>query len=268
VDTADDAGPELLALAQRLAAEAGRLIHEGRAGGITDVTTKTTGTDMVTEFDRAAEALIVTALRTERPGDAIVGEEGTADPGTTGITWLIDPVDGTTNFLYGLPCYAVSIAAVDADGPVAGAVAVPTLGEVFTALRGAGAFCNGVRLHCREQAVLAEALVATGFSYASDRRARQAVVVAHVLPRVRDIRRFGAASVDLCFVGAGRVDAYFEKGLMPWDAAAGLLVATESGARVGDLRGGPPADGSVLAAAPGIFDALTDLLVEAGADDV
>lgn len=258
----------LLALAERLVHEAGALIHRGRARGITDVETKSSGTDMVTEFDRAAEALIVRTLRRERPQDAIVGEEGTDDDGTSGITWFIDPIDGTTNFLYGLPGYAVSVAAADARGPLAAAVAVPSFAETFTAARGRGAWCNGVPLRCSAETNLAEALVATGFSYDADRRVRQAAVLEQVIGRVRDIRRFGAASVDLCFVGAGRVDAYFEIGLNPWDSAAGLLVASEAGAVLADLSGGPVRPDTVLAAAPGVFDALQRLLREAGAADV
>lgn len=259
---------DLLALAEGVAREAGELIHHGRARGITDVETKTSGTDMVTEFDRASEALIVGALRRERPGDAIVGEEGTEDAGTSGITWFVDPIDGTTNFLYGLPGYAVSVAAADASGPVAAAVAVPTFGETFTAARGRGSWCNGVPLRCSPQTELGEALVATGFSYRADRRQRQGRVIEGILGRVRDIRRFGAASVDLCFVGAGRVDAYFEADLSPWDSAAGLLVASEAGARLADLAGGPVRLDAVLAAAPGVFDQLQRLLLEAGAADV
>jgi myo-inositol-1(or 4)-monophosphatase len=258
----------LLALAERLAREAGALIHAGRLGGVTDVDTKTTGTAMVTEFDRAAEAQIVGTLRRERPGDAIVGEEGTQDRGTTGITWLVDPIDGTTNFLYGLPGYAVSVAASDERGPLVAAVAVPTFDEIFTAVRGGGAACNGQPIHVSGQRVLGEALVATGFSYAAEHRHRQAEVLVQLLPRVRDIRRFGAASVDLCFVAAGRVDAYFEHGLQPWDSAAGLLVAAEAGARLGDLRGGAVRPDEVLAATPGVFDDLARLLLDAGAASV
>jgi myo-inositol-1(or 4)-monophosphatase len=259
---------DLVALAEGLARQAGELIRSGRARGISDVETKTSGTDMVTEFDRASEALIVGTLRRERRRDAIVGEEGTEDAGTSGVTWFVDPIDGTTNFLYGLPGYAVSVAAADAAGPLAAAVAVPSFGETFTAARGRGSWCNGVRLRCSAETNLGEALVATGFAYGADRRQRQGQVIARLLGRVRDIRRFGAASVDLCFVGAGRVDAYFETGLSPWDSAAGLLVASEAGARLADLAGGPVRPDAVLAAAPGVFDALQRLLLEAGAADV
>jgi myo-inositol-1(or 4)-monophosphatase len=254
-------------LAERLAATTAELIHEGRNRGIVDVDTKSTGTDMVTEYDRAAEAQIVGELRRLRPDDAIVGEEGTDRAGSSGVSWLIDPIDGTTNFLYGLPGYAVSIAAVDEQGPLVGAVAVPTFGEVFTAERGRGAWCNGELLRCSDQNVLAESLVATGFSYVAERRARQAQVLQEVLPRVRDIRRFGAAAVDLCHVGAGRVDGYYENGLNPWDSAAGALVASEAGAVLGGLDGGPPRPEALVAAAPGIFVALQALLVRAGAAD-
>jgi myo-inositol-1(or 4)-monophosphatase len=257
----------LLSMAEHLAHEAGELILAGRSRGIVDVDTKTTGTDMVTEYDRAAEALIVGELQRLRPDDSIVGEEGTDRRGTSGVVWLIDPIDGTTNFLYGLPGYAVSIAASDGEGALVGAVAVPTFGEVYTARRGAGAWCNGRPVRCSEQRVLGEALVATGFSYDAARRGRQAEVLRRVLPRVRDIRRFGAAAVDLCFVGAGRADAYFELGLNPWDSAAGALVAREGGAVLGGLDGGPARADALVAAAPGVFDALQALLIEAAASD-
>ena len=248
-----------------MACEAGALILAARAGGVSDVGTKSTGTDMVTEHDRASELLIVRLLRDARPGDGLLGEEGADQPSTTGITWVVDPIDGTTNFLYGLPGYAVSVAAVDEHGPVAGAVHTPVWGDTWTAARGAGAARNGRPARCGTATDLRQALVATGFGYAAHDREGQARVLTTVLPRVRDIRRFGAASVDLCFAGDGRVDAYFEINLKPWDLSAGALVAAEAGCVVTDFAGGPPGEHGVVAANPGLHEQLIGLLAEAGA---
>jgi len=255
----------LLALATAAATEAAALIHTGRASGLHAVATKSTGTDMVTEYDHAAEALIASTLRATRPDDAIVGEEGTADTGTTGIRWFVDPIDGTTNFLYALPGYSVSLAAADAAGPLVGVVAIPTLGEVFTAVRRGGAFLNGHPIRVSAATQTATALVATGFAYDATTRVGQMEVLGRMIDKVRDIRRFGACSADLCYVACGRVDAYFERGLMPWDIAAGVLIAQEAGAVVTDFSGGPAGPAQVLAAAPGIHAALLGLLREAGA---
>ena len=251
---------ELLHLARSLAVEAGTLVAEGRAGGIRSSETKSTSTDMVTEFDRASEALIVARLRTQRPDDGIVGEEGTDTEGSSGIRWLVDPIDGTTNFLYGLPGYAVSIAAADEHGALVGAVYIPTLGELFSAQRGAGATLNDLPISCGTLADPATALVATGFSYHPERRAAQARRVARLIGSVRDIRRMGAAAVDLCFVAAGRLDVYFEEGLGPWDLAAGELIAREAGCRTGDFDGGPARPGEVLVSNPTLFGPMLALL--------
>src|SRR3954447_2167053 len=180
---------------------------------------------MVTEVDRASEQLIVAGLRAARPDDAMLGEEGASSAGTTGVRWVVDPLDGTTNYLYALPGFAVSIAA-EIDGVRSvGVVHDPLHGDVFTAVLGRGAHRNGRTLHVRDDAELQTALVATGFAYDPERRRRQAGVLAEVLPSVRDIRRGGAAAVDLCSVACGRVDAFYEKGLGPWDLAAGPLPA-------------------------------------------
>jgi myo-inositol-1(or 4)-monophosphatase len=257
---------ELLDVAVGLAREASVLLQTHAAGRLL-VTTKSSATDMVTDIDRASEARIVAGLRAARPADAIVGEEGTADTGTSGVRWLVDPLDGTTNYLYGYRAYAVSIAAeIDGD-VVAGVVADASSGEIFTACRGGGAHCDGVRLQVNDHTDLATALVGTGFSYLAERRARQANVLTDVLPAVRDIRRAGSAALDLCWVAAGRLDAFYEKGLGPWDAGAGLLVAAEAGARTGDLDGGPASGDFVLAAPPLLFEPLRAALARAGARD-
>ena len=258
--TASPSAESLRELAASLAVEAGRTVLEGRTRGVTDAGTKSTATDMVTEFDRQSEQLIVDRLRRERPDDGLIGEEGASHRGTTGISWLIDPIDGTTNFLYDLPGWAVSVAALDADGALAGAVFVPRTGELFAATRGGGATLDGRPIHCSATDTLATALMATGFGYEAARRRRQGARLAVVLPQVRDVRRLGAASVDLCYVAAGRLDAYYEEGLGPWDYAAGELVAREAGCRTGDFGDGPPSSRELLAAAPGVFEGVRALL--------
>ncbi|TSA52713.1 MAG: inositol monophosphatase [Actinobacteria bacterium] len=240
---------------------------EGRRQGLVDVQTKSSATDMVTEFDRASEEMIVKGLQSMRPLDAIVGEEGANHSGTSGITWFIDPIDGTTNFLYDLPNWAVSIGAVDADGPVAGAVYIPALQEMFTANRGGGAFCNGSPISCNPITDIASALVCTGFSYAAATRTVQAARVSRLIDKVRDIRRFGAASIDLCFVACGRLDAYFEENLHPWDIAAGDLIAREAGCRSGDFAGHPIRPQQVLVSSPLIFDDLSTLILASTTSD-
>lgn len=262
----EDLSVDLLALARDTAARAAELLVDGLRHRRTEVSTKSTNTDMVTEIDRASEALIVGAILDRRPDDGIVGEEGAAVRGTSGIEWLVDPVDGTTNYLYAHPGFAVSIAAQVDGATVAGVVHDPMHGDVFAAAAGHGATRNGTPVRVRDHADLATALVATGFAYDSVARAQQASVLARVLPRVRDIRRMGAAAVDLCSVAIGRVNAYYERGLAPWDLAAGALVATESGAVVGSLHGPAVAGGVIVAAPPSLFDALRELLIAAGAD--
>ncbi len=259
--------PALLALATTVATDAATLVLDGLSRARSSVTTKSSVTDMVTEMDRAAEALIADGIRAQRPDDAIIGEEGTADVGTTEVRWVVDPIDGTTNYLYGLPGFGVSIAA-EVDGEaVVGVVADPLRGDLYTATKGGGATLNGSRIRVSALTDIATALVGTGFAYDPARRRRQATVLVQLLPEVRDIRRFGAASLDLCLVASGRLDAYYEKGLSRWDYAAGALIAAESGARLGDLDGGPASSEFMLASAVGLFEPLRDLLERAGARD-
>ena len=254
---------ELLSLATRLASDAAALLIDGLGRTRAEVGTKSTITDMVTEIDRASEALIVDGIRRARPRDAIVGEEGADVDGTSGVRWLVDPVDGTTNYLYGFPGFAVSIAAeVDGDAAI-GIVHDPLHRDVFTAVRGRGALRNGAPIRVSTKVDLPTALVATGFGYDPQRRREQAAVLQQVLPQIRDIRRMGAASVDLCAAACGRVDAYYEQGLAPWDLAAGVLIAEEAGASVGDLQGGPPSGEFALVAPIGLFGPLRDALVAA-----
>lgn len=260
-----DQSGHLLLLALELAAGASALMLERLDQPRSDIRTKSTQTDMVTEVDRAAEALIVEGIRSARPDDAILSEEGGGGQGTSAYRWIVDPLDGTTNYLYGLPGFGVSIA-VERDGEaVVGVVQDPLRGEVFAARRGGGATRNGRSIQVSGETRLGCALVATGFGYGPERRVAQAQVLARVIGQIRDIRRMGAAAVDLCSVACGRVDAYFERGLNHWDLAAGGLIAAEAGARLGAIGGGPPAPGSVIAAAPALFEALQQLLITAGA---
>jgi myo-inositol-1(or 4)-monophosphatase len=258
----------LVELAAETADRAVRLLLAGVERARATVETKATVTDMVSELDRASEQLIVTALLAERPDDGVMGEEGSARPGTSGLRWVIDPLDGTTNYLYGHPGWNVSIAAEDATGVVVGVVADAVHGELFTATRGGGARRNGVPIRCSPAADLATALVGTGFGYDPERRRAQGAVVANLLPEVRDIRRMGAAAVDLCSVACGRLDAYFERGLSWWDLAAGGLIAAEAGAVVTSLDDGAMTAGSVVAAPPGLATPLRDLLRSLGAQNV
>ncbi len=267
--TALDTTPEALCrIAADVAGRAGRRILELRRSGVSVAATKSSDNDLVTEADRESERMVVEALREARPHDGILGEEGTGIPGTSGITWVIDPIDGTTNYLYDLPAYAVSIAATVpdeaafADGrrAVAGAVYNPRTDELFDAWEGGGARMNGAPIRVSDKGDLATALVGTGFGYTTERRLEQLVVLQRVLPRVRDIRRIGSAAYDLCLVGAGRLDAFFEHGLQPWDYAAAALVAREAGAGLlGRDDKTPPGEPLIFAGNPALVNALRDL---------
>lgn len=258
-------GFELLELAVGAAKRAGTFLVQGRpAEGPGVVRTKSSPTDVVTAMDTEAERMLIDTLRSARPGDGVLAEEGGGIAGDSGIRWVLDPIDGTVNYFYGLPEWSVSVAA-EVDGEVeAGAVYVAPRDELFTAVRGAGAWRGGTPLGCNEGVPLDRALVATGFGYAAERRASQAEVLRGILPAVRDIRRGGAASVDLCSVACGRVDAYYERGLSQWDFAAGALIADEAGARVAGLDGRPAGEDLTIAAAPGLFEWLHDLLGHLG----
>ena len=263
---------ELLRVAVDLVHRAGALVRDGREGvdaGDLDVASKTTPTDLVTAVDRRSERFLVAELHERRPGDAVLGEEGADTTGTTGIRWLVDPIDGTVNFLYGVPQYAVSVAAERDGVTLVGAVHNPMSGETFMAVRGAGAWLGSRRLTATAPATsLDGAVVGTGFSYDAGRRGGQGRVLAGVLPRIGNLRRLGSAALDLCFVAAGRLDAYYEQGLMPWDMAAGALVAEEAGAVVTGLRGRPPGPVITVAATTAVAAELVKLLEELGADEV
>jgi myo-inositol-1(or 4)-monophosphatase len=259
---------ELADIAAELARAAGQVLRQ-RPDDL-GIESKSTPTDAVTVMDRAAEKVVLDGLRERRPGDRVVAEEsGDSRPGSSArgsaVVWYVDPLDGTVNYLYGLPPYAVSIAAFVNGEPAAGAVYDVSCDEMFLGLAGGGATCNGAPLQCRSQPDPALALVATGFGYDSAFRAAQADVLRVLLPQVRDIRRAGSAALDLCSVAAGRVDAYYEAGMHTWDWAAGALIAREAGARVDGLAGRPTGEGVTLAANPALFVAMHDLLIAAGA---
>ena len=266
----------LLGIAMAAASEAGRLLASWRGDERPEVVeTKSSPTDVVTEMDRRSEALITSRIRAHRPADAVLGEEGgqtsgvppgdegeTAGPGR--VRWVVDPLDGTVNYLYGLHDWAVSIAA-EVDGTVvAGVVEVPRRGETFTAVAGHGAWLRRgearLALRCSTGVSLGQALVGTGFGYDAGRRQVQGEVVAVLLPHVRDIRRGGSAAVDLCSVAAGRLDAFYERGLNYWDFAAGGLIAREAGATVGGLAGRAESTSLAVAAGPGLYQQLEAFL--------
>ncbi|MFY1598914.1 inositol monophosphatase family protein [Micromonospora sp. WMMD737] len=257
---------ELLDIAVEVARDAAATAYRMRVEGVSVAATKSTVTDVVTAADRAVERQVIDALRRLRPGDAVLGEEygaGETGPvGPGGVRWIVDPIDGTVNYLYGIPHCAVSLAA-EVDGEVvAGVVRNVSTGEEWTATAGGGAWRDGERLRCSTETDLGQALVATGFGYDPGRRAHQARVVAELIPHIRDIRRFGAAALDLCLAAEGRVDAYYEKGLAAWDQAAGALVASEAGLLVAGLGGLPAGPDLVIAAPAALFKPLHDRLAD------
>lgn len=261
-------GPELLDIAIPIAAQAASAARGMRAEAITDVDTKSTATDVVTAADKAVEQQVIAALRLLRPADAILGEEfGDNHAGQSGrVRWILDPIDGTVNYLYGIPQYAVSLAA-EVDGTVvAGVVHSAASGQVWTAAKGYGAWRDGRRLTGSVRTDLGQALIATGFGYAASRRAYQGKVLAALLPLIRDIRRMGSAALDLCAAAEGQVDAFYEKGLAAWDLAAGGLIAQEAGLLVTGLNGNPPGPRMVIAAPHALHAGLHDALAELDAD--
>jgi len=263
---------DLRALAERAARAAGALVRDGRPRQVDVSATKTSPVDVVTAMDLAAEELLRRTIAEHRPDDGILGEEGGLVPGTSGVTWVVDPIDGTVNYLYGIPAYAVSVAAVvgpptpDEWTVVAGAVHAVADGRTYTAARGAGALLDGVPLQVNAPAALAQSLVGTGFGYTADRRRGQARVVAALLPQVRDIRRIGSAALDLCTLAGGGLDLYYERGLQPWDLAAASLVASEAGALVVGLRGARPGEAMTVAGPEPTVRELVRFLEERRAD--
>ena len=261
---------DLLSIARDVTLKAGALAKLRRSEGVEVAAAKSSPVDIVTEADRETERLIRSLLAQARPDDGFYGEESDASGSTSGLHWIVDPIDGTVNFLYGIPHYAVSIAVVEGDPDpltwkaLAACVFNPASGEVFTAELGGGAFLGDTAIHVAPAVELSQALVATGFAYDSQMRGRQGAVVAQLLPEVRDIRRMGTASLDLCAVATGRVNAYFERTLSPWDHAAGALIAREAGATVKGLADAAPSRDFILAAEPSLAVMFEKRLVELG----
>jgi myo-inositol-1(or 4)-monophosphatase len=245
---------EILALAISVAESAGAWLMQRPE--VLDVHQKTSAVDFATQMDHASEKLIVERLLAARPNDGIIGEEGASRPSKSGLTWVIDPLDGTVNYFYGLPGWNVSIAAKDETGVLAGAVFAPSVNTLWSARRGGGAFQNGLPIHCNDPIALNRALISTGFSYDLGLREEQAVRIHRLIPQIRDLRRIGAAAVDLCHVAAGMVDGYFEATLNEWDLAAGGLIAQEAGAIVTGRHGGEPNHEMVIAAGPALHAQL------------
>ena len=271
----EDVLVELERLAVEVALEAGRLIVDERPADLGVAKTKSTATDVVTVMDQRAQDLLRSRLQQARPGDGFLGEEEGGTDRESEITWVVDPIDGTVNYLYAIPSYAVSVAAVVGDPttpgawrPVAGAVVNPVTGELFHAHLGGGASlrrgATGSRpLVIGEPPSLGHALAGTGFGYDTSRRLWQATMLVEVLPHLRDIRRIGSAALDICAVAAGTLDCYFERGLNPWDLAAAWLVLTESGGVFTGLDGGAPDQSMVVGAAPGLHTELEALVRQA-----
>jgi myo-inositol-1(or 4)-monophosphatase len=252
-----------LALATEAAREAGALLLEMRRSPATGVRSKSSATDLVSEADERAERAIVTTIRKRRPDDALVAEEGSSARGSSGVSWFVDPLDGTINYLYGIPHWSVSICCADAEGPLAGVVFDPLHNELFSAARGAGAHLGERRLAVTDKRDLASALIATGFGYVAAQREVQGRIIARVLGGVRDVRRFGSAALDLSWLAAGRWDGYFESVENPWDWMAGAMFVREAGGRVTLLEPKDPAFPRVIASGPAIHDELVALLARA-----
>jgi myo-inositol-1(or 4)-monophosphatase len=247
-----------LELAEHAARAAGEVLLSYYGRPPEGVAAKSSETDLVSDADREAERVIRELIKAERPEDGLIAEEGSRSASESGRRWVVDPLDGTVNFLYGFPAWGVSIALEDEEGLALGIVLDPVRPELFSAVRGEGATLDGEPIRVSGRTELARAMVATGFSYESERRARQADLLTAVLPRVRDIRRVGAAALDLCQVAAGRVDAFYERGLKRWDEAAGRLLIEEAGGVVAELDGEPM--GLAAASSRELLSALLELV--------
>jgi len=254
---------DALALAIGAARLAGTLLLELRRSPATGVRAKSSATDLVSEADEKAERAIVAAIRRKRPDDAIVAEEGSGAQGSSGVSWYVDPLDGTINYLYGIPHWSVSICCADSSGPLAAVVFDPLRDELFSAARGGGARLGDRALRVTDKRDLASALVATGFGYDAAQRVTQGRIVANIVAEVRDIRRVGSAALDLSWVAAGRWDGYFESVDKPWDWMGGAMLVREAGGRVTELTPPDPAFPRIIASGPGVHDALTRLLASA-----
>lgn len=256
---------ELAGVALEAARAAAAVLVDSEGRPVHGLGTKSSSTDMVSDVDRSAEAAVAAVLATRRPDDGVLGEEGTSRPAPSGVRWVVDPLDGTTNYLFGIPQFSVSVAAESVDGePLVGVVIDPSRRETWAAAQGWGARCNGQPCRVASgRSTLDTALVATGFGYQVARRAWQGAIAGRLVPRVRDLRRLGSAALDLCWTAGGRYDAYYEWGLNPWDLSAGTLICRQAGGRVEILPGR-----LIVASPPELFDPFCSLLREVGAGDV
>lgn len=273
-EISEDLVAELHEFARRLAQDAGDLVRAKRPRVVEVAATKSSAVDVVTEMDREIEAYLRERISRFRPDDGILGEEDGVAEGNSGLTWVVDPIDGTVNYLYGVPAYAVSIAVVAGDGDpasstgIAGAVHNIPLDETWHAGLGRGAFCGDEPLHVSDVTDPEQLLVGTGFAYDSARRARQGKLLAHLMGQVRDVRRIGSAALDLCSVAGRRLDAYFEVGLNAWDLAGGQIIVEEAGGVVTGLHGAPAGERMTIAGGPAAVEWLSAELLQAGAEDV
>lgn len=249
-----------LDLATRAARAAGDLLLEHYRGPATGVASKSTPTDLVSDADRASDELLLKLISSERPHDGFITEESEGRDSESGFDWVLDPLDGTVNFLFRIPWWCVSVALEDGDGALVGAIYHPLADEMFTATRGGGAFLNGERIEVRDRDDLAQSLVGTGFYYDAEIREQQAEIVGRVLPRARDVRRMGSAALDLASVACGRLDAFYEAPTEHWDRAAGVLLVEEAGGIVSTLPGPDGHSDGVIASGPGIHDSLRSIV--------
>lgn len=249
---------EILALAESVAKKAGNFLE--RRPDSFELTEKSSAVDFATQMDQGAEKLIVEEILKVRPNDGIIAEEGSSRDSKSGITWVIDPLDGTTNYFYGLPGWNTSIAAKDENGYLVGAVCAPSINSFWSAERGKGATFNGKKIKCNEPVKLEKALIATGFTYDLQLRQSQGDLMSKLISKIRDVRRTGAAAVDLCYVAMGAVNAYFEATLKEWDFAAGGLIATEAGAKISGRHGKKPDSEMVICAGPTLHSELVKII--------
>jgi myo-inositol-1(or 4)-monophosphatase len=253
---------ELSGLAIRAARQAGELLLERFRGPASGVGSKSTPTDLVSDADRDSERLLIDLISAARPRDGFLAEEGGSGDSASGLRWVIDPLDGTVNFLYGIPVWCVSVAVEDPAGAVVGVVYDPNRSETFVGVRGQGAWLNEEPIRVTRETAMAQALIGTGFAYDSSIRDAQAGLVRRLLPVVRDIRRLGSAALDLCALACGRLDGFYEAHMGPWDRAAGVLIVHEAGGVVSDLSP-PTGEGTgVIAANPPLHDSLRNFILD------
>jgi myo-inositol-1(or 4)-monophosphatase len=253
---------ELVTLAEEAATRAGEILLEHFAGSIAGLDTKTSPTDPVSDADRASEAFLLDFIAAKRPQDGVIAEEGGEERSDSGLTWVLDPLDGTVNFLYRIPTWCVSIAIDEGTDTIVGVIHDPNRKETFSAAKGNGAYMNGSAIRVSEETDLSKALIGTGFSYEADAREVQAQLAGRIVPAARDIRRAGSAAIDLSSLACGRLDGFYEAPMERWDKAAGVLIAREAGATVTELP--PPKEGlppGVIGANPTLHQELSNLLL-------